>query len=374
MIGDLKKILAEQKLLLVCGSGGVGKTTLSAAIAMKAAIDGRKTVVLTIDPAKRLATSLGIGSLSYDPKRVPASLMKEFTGGKDAEFYAMMLDTKSTFDRIVSKYAPNKEVEKKILNNKLYQHLSSMIAGSQEYMAMEKLYEVVSEDKFDLVVIDTPPTVHAIDFLDAPDRMVNALTNSMVHILLKPAMMMGKSGFKLFEKGSQMVLKVFDRITGFAVLQDISELLSAFRELLAGFTQRAAQVKTILEDSQTSFIMVAACEDKSVSEVEIFRDKLRSLKLPMEGILVNRVHPYTAVSKQASEENEAELVKALGANLTEKVLANFEYYQKRAKRDRKYLDRFKDLLEKGQFLKTIPLFSGDVHDLEGLHHLSQYLD
>jgi anion-transporting ArsA/GET3 family ATPase len=253
----------------------------------------------------------------------------------------------------------------------MYQHLSGMIAGSQEYMAMEKLFEVVSEGEYDLVVIDTPPTVHAIDFLEAPDRMVNALTNSMIHVLLKPVMMAGKSGFKLLERGSQMMLKLFDRITGFAVLQDISELLNAFRELLDGFTGRAADVKKILGDSETSFIMVAACEEKSVDEAEIFQQKLKDLSLPMDGIILNRVHPLYSISRAQRDQDEDALAKEVGKPLARKMTECFERYQTLARRDQQYRQTLAQQLDQGQFLATVPLFETDVHDLEGLYRLGE---
>jgi anion-transporting ArsA/GET3 family ATPase len=361
--------LADKKLIVVCGSGGVGKTTTAASLGLRAAAEGKKVIVLTIDPAKRLATSLGLEKLTGKPRKISKEMLEAAVGPTEGSLSAMMLDTKSTFDAIVTKYASSKETEKKILENKIYQHLSDMIAGSQEYMAMEKLYEIVSGGGYDLVVIDTPPTTHAIDFLEAPERMVNAIGNSMIHLLIKPAMAIGKTGFNLFSKGSAMILKVFDRITGFAFLQEISEMLFSFQDLLGGFKSRAEDVKKILQDPDTAFVLVAACEDKSVAEVKVFREKLSEAKLPLDGLIVNRVHP-----EFSEYDDKARALKdRVGDALAEKMTDVFLDYQKVAKRDHVFIKELKKSLGPDRFITTVPLFETDIHDLAGLYRLSKYV-
>lgn len=370
MIEDL---LQNKKLILVCGSGGVGKTTMAATLAFKGALLGKKVIVLTIDPARRLATSLGLDKLTFKPMKISANLLEKVSGEKGINLSAMMLDTKRTFDQLVVKYSPNKEVEKKILKNKIYQHLSDMIAGSQEYMAMEKLYEIATEEEFDLVVIDTPPTTHAIDFLEAPQRMIDAISHSMIHLLLKPAMRIGESGLKLFAKGSQMILKVFDRITGFAFLQDISEMLFSFQGLLSGFENRASEVKKILTDEMTSFVMVCACEEKSVEETHFFSEKLSDLNLNLSGVILNRVHPLYSIPAAQREKDLAELSHLIDDETAEKMITSFESFSGKAKRDAAYKKEIAGELEKDQFLSSVPLFESDIHDLEGLFRLSKCL-
>lgn len=369
----IEKILKEKKLLLVCGSGGVGKTTAAASLALKGAALGKKVIVLTIDPAKRLATSLGLDALSHKPKRINPKKLASLMENQDPHCEAMMLDTKSTFDQIVIKYSPSKTIEKKILGNKVYQHLSSMIAGSQEYMAMEKLYELSTENKYDLIIIDTPPTTHAIDFIEAPQKMIDALSHSMIHVLLKPAMLMGKSGLKLFERGTQVILKIFDRITGFAFLQDISEMLISFQALLGGFKSRAEEVKGILTRSDTTFVMVAACEKKSVVEAGLFQQRLTESSLPLSGIILNRVHPFYPLSKAQKEKDKKMLAEKFGSALAVKMTECLDQFEPIAKRDQSYMEGLKKGLNQKQFLVSVPLFESDIHSLEGLWALSAYL-
>ena len=370
---NMTQLLSDKNLILVCGSGGVGKTTIAASLALKGASLGRKTIVLTIDPAKRLATSLGLGELSGEAKRINEKKLSALFGTPDPLCFAMMLDTKRTFDQLVAKYAPSKEIEKKILNNKIYRHLSDMIAGSQEYMAMEKLYELTTEDKYDLIVIDTPPTTHAIDFLEAPQKMIDAIGHSMIHLLLKPALLAGKSGLKFFEKGSQMILKIFDRITGFAFLQDISEMLISFQELLGGFQGRAEEIKKILTQDETGFVLVSACEEKSVREAQFFSEKLTELNLPLAGIILNRIHPLYQIKPEEKDENQKELTSRVGAKLAAKMADCLDQFGPIARRDDNYRKELKRNLTEKQFLATIPLFELDIHSLEGLHSLSLYL-
>lgn len=370
----IKELLEQKRIILVCGSGGVGKTTTAASLALQGAALGRKTIVLTIDPAKRLANSLGLNTLSYAPQRLDPKKLERILKVDNPFCEAMMLDTKRTFDQLVCKYAPSKAVEKKILENKIYQHLSSMMAGSQEYMAMEKLYELSQVSDHELIIIDTPPTVHAIDFLEAPQKMVDAIGHSMLHLLLKPAMMMGKQGFKFFEKGSQMVLKMFDRITGFAFLQDISEMLVSFQDLLGGFKGRAEEVKGILTDSNTAFLMVCACEQKSVAEARYFSQKLEELKLPLAGLIINRVHPYYRVSEKRKTEDEETLTSLVGTSCAQKMLLCFDQYSALAKRDRSYIETLAKELDNDKCLVEIPLFDADIHDLEPLWALGKYFN
>jgi len=365
------KNLKDKKIVLVCGSGGVGKTTTAAALAIQGALSGKKTVVLTIDPAKRLATSLGLDELSGEPQLID---LKELNAGKKAApLYAMMLDTKGTWDQLVKKYAPNQAAQERIFNNKLYQHLSNMMAGSQEYMAMEKVYEFSTSNDYDLIVVDTPPTTHAIDFLKAPQRMVEALENSMIHILLKPALFMGKKGFGFLEKGSQLILKAFDKITGMAVLQDVSEMLLAMKELLGGFQDRASKVHKIMGDDKTAFVMVAACEDKSVEESRIFVEQLQEMELPFEGIIINRVPLLEEVSASKENQNRKALDEILGDDLTQKIFSVTDDFRKLVKNASVLIQRVEDTLTKKNFLIQIPLFETDVCDLQGLVRIGSYL-
>lgn len=369
----IEKLFKTKRLILTCGSGGVGKTTLAAALALKGAMIGKKVVVCTIDPARRLATSLGLDSLSGNPTPVDVGgAPKGPPSG--ASFDAMMLDTKRTFDFLVERYAPSKEAATKILSNKIYQHLSSMIAGSQEYMAMEKIYEFATDSDYDLIVIDTPPTIHAFDFLEAPQKMIDALGHSLLHFLLKPALLAGKSGLKLFDAGTKIALKVFDRVTGFAFLQDISEMLISFQDLLGGFEGRAKEVQKILTDKATAFLLVSSCDDKSVDEAALFIEKLTGSGLPFSGLIVNRVHPLTNFPGSERGELDSELSRLVGTEMAGKMWDCLDRQQALAVRDRDTVGRLRKLARRESFVLTIPQFESDIHDLEALKKIVSILD
>ncbi len=276
--------LSKSKIFITCGSGGVGKTTLSAALALKHAEAGKKTIVLTIDPAKRLATALGLKNLCDEAQKI--NIGKAAKG----EMWAMMLDTKRTFDRLVEHYASTEEAKNRILANSLYQHMSHMLSGTQEYMAMERLYEIQESNIYDVIIIDTPPMQNARDFLIAPQKMMNMINNSMLHILLKPTLSLGKSSFKFLEKGTEQILKIFDRITGFAFMQDISEMLLAFKDLLTGFESRAKLVEELLRSPQCSFLIVCTALQNSLQEANAFIDHLQTFKYSAQMMIVNRLY------------------------------------------------------------------------------------
>lgn len=352
------------RIFLVCGSGGVGKTTMSAALGLKLAAKGLKTVVLTIDPAKRLATSLGLETLGDKPKKIRLD--------GDGEMWAMMLDTKRTFDRIVERYAPNPEARERIFRNKIYQHLSQMLAGSQEYMAMERLFEISEQGIYDAIVIDTPPMQNAVDFLEAPDKLGNMISNSMLHLLLKPSLTLGKAGMKIFGKGAQQILKIMDRIVGFAFLQDISEMLIAFQEMIGGFEKRAAEVRDLLRAEETSFVTVCTTQENSVSETEEFAERLNSMGSRMDKVVVNRVYPGTALTREKIEADGKALSKILSPEDAAALVANYKSYLPLIRRDAREIKRLTQRFGKDGVI-AVPLFSSDIHDVPGLKKLSEDL-
>lgn len=369
----LNDLLNNQSLLIVCGSGGVGKTTTSASLALEASLQGKKAIVVTIDPAKRLATALGLKELSDKPQKIDLKNISEKPPQKGGEFWASMLNPKTTFDELVERYSPSQEIKDKILGNTIYQHVSNMIAGSQEYMAMEKLYEMVESHDYDLVIIDTPPTTHALDFLESPQKMLNALKHSMIHFLLKPSLFFGKSALGLFGKGANMMTKIFDRIIGFAFLQEVSEMLISFQELLGGFEKRAEQVQEILRAKKTSFLLVTVGEEKSIGEAAFFCEKVDSLNLPLASIILNRTHPHYRITPSARENQMEELNQKFGKKLGEKMRHEFDLNNEKAKEDLTYQKQLQALLKKEQFLVPVPLFESDIHDLDSLHRLGQNL-
>jgi anion-transporting ArsA/GET3 family ATPase len=244
---------------------------------------------MTIDPAKRLAQSLGLDDLGHDPQRIAIT-----SEGPDASatgsLWAMMLDTKHTFDALIEKYAPNPTVKQTIFANSYYQHLSTSLMGSREFMAMEKVYEMTADNRFDLVIVDTPPSEHALDFLDAPRRLFELFEGSFVNLLLQPYRLAGRIGFDLFRRSSDRFLKMFEKLTGYEVLADLSDFFLAFSGMFDGFKDRSKRVGEILRHADTRFLLVCAPEPTSLAQADRFFARLASERLPIGGLIVNRVH------------------------------------------------------------------------------------
>ena len=359
--------LAEGKRVLICaGSGGVGKTTTSAAVAAGMAARGLKVVVLTIDPAKRLADSLGLAELGNVERQVDPALFAE--AGIDpgeGELWAMMLDSKATFDEVVAKHAPDEETRDAVLSNRIYRELSSALAGSQEYMAMEKLFEIWSEDRFDLIVLDTPPSRNALDFLEAPNRLLQFIEGRSLQVFLAP------TGFaaKVAGRSTSMMFSVLRRITGVDLLQDLSEFFGSFSGMVGGFRERAAKVNELLGDERSSFIVVCGPQSETVSEAAFFRGKLAELGLPFGGAIVNKVHVTDA---ERSDDLAVELGKSLDSELAERVAANYEDYRLLAERDRRNIERLREELGTDEIIE-VPYLDRDVHDLDGLFEVNAHL-
>lgn len=366
--GVLHGLLEKKKVLICCGSGGVGKTTTSAALALYASCQGYKTIVLTIDPAKRLANSLGIQKIDFQEKEIPKAELKRAGIQAKAPLFAMMLDTKRTFDGLILKYAPSEEKAQAILQNKLYQHLSNMIAGSQEYMAMEKLYEVVQERDYDLVVLDTPPSRHALDFLDAPNKMSAMVGDSVMKWFLKPSLFVSKSSLQLLDRSVKRVFKTFDKVAGFEFLQDLSQMLVSVSGLLEGFQDRAQKVELLLHDEDTGFLLVAAPQPIPLREAEYFYRKIQDNALPFAGFIFNRVQRMPEVGK------------ALPEGIKAKTRAEYQemvyLFKSLAQRDEAEIESFQRRMEfsrHGFVFKVMPQLERDVHDLEGLYELGRKL-
>ena len=265
-------LLKKKRLIVVCGLGGVGKTTLSAALAFKAAKMGKKSLVITVDPAKRLANALGLTLPCPEPK-----LVWRDAGGS---LHACLLDAKHTFDQLIEQYAPQK-LRATILDNKLYQQLSLMLAGTQEYMAMEKLYALSAEEKFDTLIVDTPPARHAVDFLRAPMKLTNMLNESLLKVLVAPSLKIGSFGSKL--------LGSLSRLTGGGILEDISHLMSLSINLLDGFAERSQNIQALLMGKECAFVLATSANNATMSDALHFRQELFHLGFSLEGVLVNRM-------------------------------------------------------------------------------------
>ena len=349
--------LLERKDVCVCaGSGGVGKTTASAAIALGMAARGKKVAVMTIDPARRLADSLGLPELGNEERRVELGL--------PGELWAMTLDAKRTWDDIVEHHAPDQETRDAVLGNRIYQELSNAVAGTQEYMAMEKLHELHQEGRYDLLVLDTPPSRNALDFLDAPKRLSAFIDSRTLQLFTAPGLL----GLRVLGRGTGIVFSVMKRATGIDLLDDLSEFFRSFGGMAQGFRDRAARVDELLADSRTTFLLVTSPHSASVEEAVFFHHRLLDSGLPFGGVIVNRTHELPA----GGGDVEDEVAKLVGAELGRKVARNLEDYRRLAERDRRNVERLRHELGRKPMI-TVPHLDRDVSDIEGLEAMNEHL-
>jgi anion-transporting ArsA/GET3 family ATPase len=368
-MASIAELLEGRRVCVCAGSGGVGKTTTAAAIAAGMAARGLKVAVLTIDPAKRLADSLGLPELGNTERQVdPAMFGAAGADMNDGELWAMMLDAKQTFDEVIREHAPDPATRDRILDNRIYQQLSSALAGSQEYMAMEKLYEIHAEDRFDLLVLDTPPSRNALDFLEAPNRLLQFIEGRALQVFMRPTGL----GMKFFGRGASMMFSVLRRITGVDLLEDLAEFFQAFGGMVGGFRERARRVNQLLADPRTSFLVVCGPQDEPISEAVYFHHKLVEAEMHFGGVIVNKVHYEGDVSKPGPK-LVGELADLLGdADLALRVGENLEDFRVLAERDRRNIDRL--ALELGApAVIEVPYLDDDVHDLAGLLEIDRYL-
>jgi len=360
--------LLEGKRICVCGgSGGVGKTTTSAVIALGMAAQGAKVAVVTIDPARRLANALGLEELGNEPRLVEPGRLR--SGGLDVrgELWAMMLDPKRTFDELIEHLAPDRGSAEEILANRVYRELSTAVAGSQEFTAVSKLYELDRDYDFDLLVLDTPPSRNALDFLDAPGRLTSFLEGRMLKTFVRPTGL----GMRILGRGSGLLSAGLQRITGVDLLTD----LSTFFRLLGGMTEdfrvRAAEVEKMLKADTTAFLLVTSAQREPIDEAIWFRRTLEESGLPFAGVIVNRVH-HDILGDSPRGDVIAALEAGLDDELAARVAENFHDYHVLARRDEQNIARLAPGGDdRPQML--VPHFDDDVHDVEGLLRVHRYL-
>jgi anion-transporting ArsA/GET3 family ATPase len=363
------EILGGKEICICAGSGGVGKTTTSAAIATGMAARGLKVCVLTIDPAKRLADSLGLKELGNEATRVDPKLFERHGVEMEGELWAMMLDAKATFDELVARHAPDEESRDRVLGNRIYQQISNALAGSQEYMAMEKLFELYTEGRFDLLVLDTPPSRDALDFLDAPRRLTQFIEGRSLRVFMRPTGLAAR----VAGRGASVALSVMKKIVGFDLLADLAEFFNAFSGMVDGFQARAKKVNSLLADDRTTFIVVCGPQGEPIDEAVYFHRKLVEAKLPFGGVIVNKVHYPAERLRGDGEDLEAALTERLAdADLAHRVGANFADYQALAERDARNIERLSRELS-AQVVIRVPYLDEDVHDLGGLAEIDRYL-
>ncbi|MEV0613834.1 ArsA family ATPase [Nonomuraea sp. NPDC050404] len=354
------------RIIVCCGAGGVGKTTTAAALGLRAAERGRCAVVLTVDPARRLAQSMGLTELDNTPRLVSSP-------EGDGQLYAMMLDMKRTFDEIIEAHA-DPERARQILSNPFYQSLSSSFSGTQEYMAMEKLGQLRRSDEWDLIIVDTPPSRSALDFLDAPERLGRFLDGRFIKLLTAPAKAGGRSAFRLLNAGFGLMAGAMTKLLGAQVIKDLQTFVSALDAVFGGFRQRAEMTYRLLQAPGTAFVVVAAPERDAMREASYFVERLAEERMPLAGLVVNRVHVAPAAGLSAARSAAAaEDLETRGEHeLTAAVLRLHAGRMQLAARESREQEHFISAHP------TVPVvqvraMSEDVHDLAGLRQIGNLL-
>ena len=365
---DIDALLDRARILVCCGSGGVGKTTTAAALALRAAERGRKVCVLTIDPARRLAQSMGLTELDNTPRAV--SDIDATAGGS---LDAMMLDMKRTFDEIVLTHAEPGRAQQ-ILANPFYVSLSSSFAGTQEYMAMEKLGQLKGEGRWDLIVVDTPPSRSALDFLDAPQRLGRFLDGRMIRLLLAPAKAGGRAYMKVLSVGMSVFTNVLTKVLGAQALKDLSLFVASLETMFGGFRERAEKTYELLKEPGTSFVVVATPERDALREATYFVERLSEEQMPLAAVVLNRVHRSAApeLSVQRALAGAETLDEAGDAPLAAAVLRVHAERLAAAARDERTAARFAGA-HRAVPLVQVAAQAGDVHDLDGLRTIGAEL-
>jgi anion-transporting ArsA/GET3 family ATPase len=313
----LADLVSSRRVLITVGAGGVGKTTTAAALGVAAAKRGKRVLCLTIDPAKRLAESLGISEMRTEAATVDAARFAAAGVPVTGSLTAMMLDTKRTFDELVIKYSSTKDKADRLLANKLYQYVSTSLAGTQEYMAMEKLVAVKDDPRYDLIVLDTPPTPNALDFLDAPERLVSALDSATMKWFVQAFQEGGKFSLNIIAKSAATVLRTIGRITGGGFLEAMAELIAQLNDLFGGFKERAGRVEAALRSPDVAFVLVTSAAPPSIQEVLYFAERLEDANMPRGAFVVNRFHLPPPHAEGVTAEDAARGIAAHGLDLEE---------------------------------------------------------
>jgi anion-transporting ArsA/GET3 family ATPase len=356
-VSELSELVGQRSIVVCCGSGGVGKTTVAAALAVEAARQGRRTCVVTIDPARRLADALGLGSLSNQPGRVD--------GDWSGELWAMMLDPKSTFDDLVTRYSESEEQKQTILGNRMYRNLSEALSGTHEYMAMEKLYELHEEGRFDLIVVDTPPTRHALDFIDAPRRLTRFLENRIFRLLMTPT----RAYLRAVSFATQAFLRSVSKVVGSEAVNDAVEFFRAFEGMEEGFRNRASRVLELLSDPRTAFVLVASPRGDTLEDATFFAERLEATGIQVAALVVNRMHPRFdragATPGGRPEPDGARTAPDEDHDVLGVLRSNLDDFRALAEREDHNLATLAERVAPAPVAR-VPLLAEDVHDMAGL--------
>jgi anion-transporting ArsA/GET3 family ATPase len=363
----LRERLRGKRVLVCVGAGGVGKTTTSAALALGLAVSGQKVAVVTIDPARRLASALGLQELSGEPHRIAPQTFAEQGVEIKGELWAMMLDAKRTFDEVIVRLAPDRRAREEILANPIYRELSTAVSGSHELSAIAKLYELYEEHDFDVIVLDTPPSRNALDFLSAPSRLLGFLEGRALQVFLSP----GGLTARLFGRGTALVFSIFARVTGVDMLSDLSTFFRSLSGVIEGFGERTRGVDALLRSEQTTFLIVTSPEAEPAREATFVADRLASAGMRTGEMIVNRVHSE-GLGGHSREEVSELLADDLGEELAGRVAGNLADFDVLVRRDRATIARLAATLH-GREPILVPHLDEDVQDLLGLSRIAEHL-
>ncbi len=372
---SLERLVMSRRVLVAVGAGGVGKTTIAAALSMAAALRGRHVLCLTIDPARRLGEALGLDEMSSEGQVVDPARFAGSSRPVTGSLTAMMLDTKRTFDALVEKYSSSPEQARRLLDNKLYRYVSTSLAGTQEYMAMEKLVELRRDARFDLIVLDTPPTANALDFLDAPDRMIEALDSSTIRFFLQAMQSTGTLSLNLLARSATLVMRGLGRITGAGFLEAMAQFLAELNDLFGGFKERAGAVKAALRSAEVSFVLVTSPAPMSIREVLFFSDRLERAAMPRGAFVVNRMRSPPAFGDVSPSWDEAARAAAerglrLGAGVGARLVAAHADAARFAALDQRHL---RELTGWAIPVIRLPELASDIRDLGELANIAELL-
>jgi anion-transporting ArsA/GET3 family ATPase len=363
----LAERLAGKDVCVLAGPGGVGKTTTAAALGLGLASRGQRVVVVTIDPAKRLAGALGVEGLDNEPQRVDPELLAAHGVEPPGELWATMLDAKVTFDALITRLAPDERAREEALSNRIYQEVSSSVAGTQEFSAIAKLYDLHREGNFDTIVLDTPPSRNALDFLDAPSRMTRFLEGRALKMFLVPSGLAAR----VMGRGTGLVLSMFSRFTGVDMLTDLSAFFGSLAGMVDGFRERAQAVEELLRDPRSAFLLVTSPEPEQTRETIFFAEQLVAAGMVRAGVIVNRVH-RDGLEGQTPREVQELLTGELGERLAARVANNLADFDVLVSRDRACVKRLEGALDDSEPI-VIPHLDEDVHDLAGLQRIAAHL-
>jgi anion-transporting ArsA/GET3 family ATPase len=380
--GSIEQLLAAKEIVIHCGSGGVGKTTTAAALALAAARRGKRTLVLTIDPARRLANSLGLASLGHQVQQVDPALVRRGAPSDRGELWAMMLDQKQAFDEVVGRHAKDPESVKRILANPVYAQISSSLSGAQEYAAMAKLHDFDRTGEWQLIVVDTPPTAHALDFLDAPSKLSEAIDSPAIDWFRK-LQGQGGSRWSLVGKTGAYVLKRLAKFVGSKFIEDLAVFFTEFNDILGGFRQRAEETFALLRQPRVGFVLVASPEPMAVREALAFHERLTTAGMPFVGFVINKVYLPRPVAANPSEVAAAladypgvaklELSGTSRAMAAQALVAAHAEIEALALADQRAVQQLRAAGGPTAMLVEVPMQRDDVHDVDRLVALERFL-